>query len=289
MGGVRMKQIYLVLVSILIVTGFVASTIYAGHTLSGFMGAGFACAVLVAVTLYRRYGARIEDRILETGLIRQYLLSNFTIDQSTLSYIKKLLKEDYDMTATTEQLLSAIEREQTTRELELEEEELSDFRNKFFIREPLPETLEEYINQFVTVFGRGSVRNLYYLKRVLEEQNIAYSQQKDFTDRIIALKNLIEAEIKRRGGPAKKEEKTTVRTCPACGNEYPDVMLYCPFCEQEPTEVAELLEDVVYCPQCNRPMVRSILEREGKFIKGYQCRNLKCLYEIPYEESHNTK
>lgn len=284
-----MKRIYLVLLSILIVTVFVASTIYAGHTLLGFMGAGFACVILVAVTFYRRFSARIEDKILSTGLIQQYLLSNFTIDQSTLSYIKKLLKEDYKITVTTEHLLSAIEKEQTMRELELEREELSDFQNKFFIGEPLPETLEEYIKQFVTVFGRGSVRNLYYLKRVLEEKSIAYAQEKDFTDRVIALKNLIEAEIERRGGPAKKEEKTTVRTCPTCGNQYPDVLLYCPFCEQEPTEVAELLEDVVYCPQCNKPMVRSILKREGTFIKGYQCRNLKCLYEIPYEESHNTQ
>ena len=280
---------YLVLLSIFIATGFVAVTIYAGYTTLGFLGAGGACAVLIILTVSSRYGTKIEDKILKTELIQQYLLSNFTIDHTTLSYLQKLLREDYSITVTTEQLLSAIEKEQTKRELELEKEELSDFQNKFFIGENLPETLEEYVKQFVTVFGRGSVRNVYYLKKILDEENISYSEKKEFTDRIIALKNLVEAEIERRGGSVKREEKATVRVCSTCGNEYPDVLLYCPFCEQETIKVPEQLQDVVYCPRCNRPMVRSILRKDSKFVKGYQCRNLKCLYEISYEESKNAQ
>jgi hypothetical protein len=139
----------------------------------------------------------------------------------------------------------------------------------------------------VTVFGRGSARNVYYLKKVLDQERIPYSDNPEFTDRIIALKNLIEQEIERRGGSPQKKVKVTYKVCPTCKNEYPDVLLYCPFCEQGTQKVAEP-ENIVYCPQCNNPMVRSILKKDGTYIKGFQCRNLKCLYEITYEESQNT-
>lgn len=271
---------------IFIATVLVAGTIYAGYTLPGFVGAAAACIVLVAITVYKRVYTRIEDKILKTELIQQYLLSNFTVDQSTLTYLQRLLKEDYSLTVTAEQLISAIEKEQTKRELEIEREELSDFKNKFYIGEP-PTTLQEYIQQFVTVFGRGSTRNVYYLKKVLDEEKIDYSNKKEFTDKIIVLKNLIETEIEKRGGPPRKEMQITCKVCPTCKNEYPDVLLYCPFCEQETTKGVEPMHEV-YCPQCNRPMVKSILKRDNTFVKGYQCRNLKCLYEITYEEAHNT-
>lgn len=280
-----MKPTYVVLF-VFIATILVVSAIYFGYTVSGFAGAGILCVLLVIITVYIRYYPRIDEKILQTGLIQQYLLSNFTIDQSTLMYLQKLLKEDYNLTVTTEQLVSAIEKEQTRRELELEEEELNDFKNKFFTGEA-PEALEDYIRKFVTVFGRGSVRNVYYLKKVLDEPSISYSDKEEFTDRIIALKNLIEEEIQRRGGPPRKEVHPTVTVCPKCGNEYPDGLLYCPFCEEGTTKVTEPVHEM-YCPHCNNFMVRSILKRNGKFVKGYQCRNLKCLYEITDEESHNT-
>lgn len=272
--------------SIFIATVLVAVTIYSGYTVPGFVGAGAACIVLVAFTVYKTYYTRVEDKISKTELIQQYLLSNFTIDQSTLTYLQKLLKEDYRLTVTAEQLLTAIEKEQTKRELKIEREELSDFKNKFYIgREP--ETLQEYIKQFVTVFGRGSMRNVYYLKKVLDEEQIPYSPHKEFTDKIIVLKNLIEAEIQKRGGPPRKEVQITCKVCPTCKNEYPDVLLYCPFCEQETKKDTEPVHEV-YCPQCNKPMVKSILKRDNTYVKGYQCRNLKCLYEISYEEAQNT-
>jgi hypothetical protein len=283
-----MNRIYSALLFVFAAAVFSAATIHVGYTTLGFLAAGTACAVFVAITIYTRYTSKVEDTILQTGLIQHYLLSNFTADQSTLQYLKKLLEEDYNLTVTTEQLTSAIEKEQTRREIELEKEELSDFKNKFFIKEKAPETLEEYIKQFVAVFGRGSVRNVYYLKKVLDEENISYSDTDEFTDTIVALKNLIEAEVVSRGGEPKKEEKTIVNVCSVCGNEYPKVLLFCPFCEQETTKIVEPSHDVLYCPQCNKPMIRSILKRDGKFVKGYQCRNLKCLYEMTYEESQNT-
>ena len=280
-----MKPIYPVLFifAATIVVGF---TIYLGHAVPGFAAAGIICAFLVVITVYIKYYPGIDEKISKTGLIQQYLLSNFTVDQSTLDYLKKLLKEDYNLTVTVEQLKSAIEKEQTRRELELEKEELHDFRNKFFIGKR-PETLEEYIKKFVTVFGRGSMRNVYYLKKVLDEGNIFYSDKEEFTDKIIILKNLIEEEIQQRGGPPRKEVHLTVTVCPQCGNEYPDGLLFCPFCEEETTKVSEPVHEMC-CPHCNNPMVKSILKRNGKFVKGYQCRNLKCLYEITDEESHNT-
>jgi len=288
MREIRMNRIYHILLFIFIATISVVLTIHFGYTVLGFAEAGAACAVLVAVTVYGAYYSRIEDRILQTGLIQQYLLSNFTIDQSTLTYLQKLLKEDYNITVNTEQLTSAIEREQVRRELELEKEELSDFKNKFCIGEQ-PETLEEYIERFVTVFGRGSVRNVYYLKRVMDEAGISYSEKEEFTDKIVALRNLIEVEIERRGGPPKKEVEVTCKVCPTCGNEYPDVLLFCPFCKRETARVSEPVHEVIYCPQCKKPMVRSILKKDGKFVKGYQCRNLKCLYEITNEESQDAQ
>lgn len=289
MNGRYMRRIYLLLLFILIATASVVGTIHAGYTVPGLLGAGAACAILIGVTIHTMYSAKIEDRILETGLVQQYLLSNFTVDQSTLSYLKKLLKEDYSLRVTTEQLLSAIEKEQTRREVELEKEELLDFKNKFFVGQSPPETLEQCIKQFVSIFGRGSMRNIYYLKKSLDEQKIPYTQEEGFTDKIVALENMIETEVIRRGGPPRREEKITLKTCPECGNEYPEGLLYCPFCEQGTARTSELVHDVVYCPQCHGPMVRSILKRDGKFVRGYQCRNLKCLYEVTYEESQNAQ
>jgi hypothetical protein len=282
-----MNRTFVILLFIFIVTAGTAGTIYSGYTIPGFVGAGVACLILVVLTVRTTtLPTKIEDSISKTEVIQQYLLSNFTTDQSTLTYLQKLLKEDYNLTVTPEQLISAIEKEQTKRELESEKEELSDFKNKFFIGKK-PQTLDEYVKKFVTVFGRGSARNVYYLKKVLDQQRIPYSDNPEFTDKIIALKNLIEQEIERRGGPSQKKVNVTYKVCPTCKNEYPDVLLYCPFCEQEPQRVAEP-ENMVYCPQCNKPMVRSILKRNGTYIKGFQCRNLKCLYEITYEESQNT-
>jgi hypothetical protein len=277
---------YLALIFIFAALGSAVTAIYYGHVFTGFAAAVTACIIVAAATVYTTYTTRIEDKIFKTGLVQQYLISNFTVDQSTLEYLKKLLKEDYNLTVTTKQLTSAIEKEQTKRELELENDELSDFKNKFFI-DTAPETVSQYITQFVTVFGRGSVRNIYYLKKVLDQNNISYTDKDGFTDKIVALKNLIEAEIEKRGGPPKKEEKITVRLCPTCGNEYPSVLLFCPFCEEGTHKVVEPL-DVVYCPQCNKVMVRSILKKGSTFVKGYQCRNLKCLYEMPYDKAHNT-
>lgn len=290
-----MDRTYVGFILIFIAAGVVAVTIYLGYTTPGFMAAGAACVVLVYMTLRRTYTTRIEDTILKTGLIQQYLLSNFTIDESALTYLQKLLKEDYNITVNKKQLLPVIENEQTRRELELEKEELHDFKNKYFIGENEPETMEEYIKQFVTVFGRGSPRNVYYLMKVLDGKGIVYSEEKEFTEKIIALKNLIEAEVIKRGGLPKKEEQVTVTVCSRCGNEYPKVLLFCPFCEGEKeggkeAKAIHVLEPlkVVYCPQCHKPMVRSILKRDNKFAKGFQCRNLKCLYEMTYEESQNT-
>lgn len=263
--------------------------IYLGYTLAGFLLAGIVCVLIVVITVREKYSSGIEEKILKTGLIQQYLLSNFTVDQSALNYIKKLLQEDYSLTVANDQLISIIEKEQTQRELELEKEEFTDFKNKFFITQKPPETLQDYIKQFVTVFGRGSVRNVYYLKKVLDEESVSFSEETGFTDRIVTLKNLIETEIQRRGGSSKKDDQVTVKVCFTCGNEYPGVLLFCPFCERETTPISELQKDVVFCPQCNRPMVRSILKKNGKFVKGYQCRNLKCLYEITDEESNNTQ
>ncbi len=277
---------YYALIFIFVAASSAAAAIYYGHSYTGFAAAGIACIIVAAATMYTKYVTRIEDKILRTGLIQQYLISNFTMDQSTIEYLKRLLKEDYSLNITTKQLTSAIEKEQTKRELELENEELSDFKSKFFI-DTKPETLTQYIAQFVTVFGRGSVRNVYYLKKVLDQDNISFSDKDGFIDKIVALKNLIEAQIERRGGPPKKEEKITVNVCPTCGNEYPAVLLFCPFCEQETQKVVEP-SGVVYCPRCNKVMVRSILKKGNTFVKGYQCRNLKCLYEITYEEAHNT-
>lgn len=282
-----MNRIYFALIFIFAAASSAAAAIYYRHPYVGFVAAGTACIIVAAATVYTKYVTRIEDKILKTGLIQQYLISNFTVDQSTIEYLKRLLKEDYNLNVTTSQLTSAIEKEQTKRELKLENEELSDFKNKFFI-DTKPETITQYITQFVTVFGRGSVRNIYYLKKILDENHISYSEKDGFTDKIVALKNLIEAEIERRGGLPKKEEKITANVCPKCGNEYPDVLLFCPFCEQETQKVVEPSGDTVYCPQCNKVMVRSILKKGKTFVKGYQCRNLKCLYEITYEEAHNT-
>lgn len=276
------------LVFIVAATLLAAAAIYFGYPFYGFFSAGAACAAVVVTTAYATYVSRVEEKILKTGLVQQYLISRFTADQSTIDYLKKLLREDYNLKVTSEQLVSAIEKEQTRKELEMEKEELTDFKNKYYIGEKAPETLDDHIRQFVTVFGRGSVRNVYYLKKVLEEKNINCAEKGEFTDKIIALKNLIEAEIERRGGSAKKEEQVTINVCPICGNEYPQVLLFCPFCEKETTKVAEPLLKVVCCPQCGKPMVRSILKKEGRFLKGYQCRNLKCLYEMTYEEPHNT-
>ena len=266
-------------------TVIVISAIYLGYAVHGFVGAGIICVLVLGLTSYTS-SPPMEEKIIKTGLIQQYLLSNFTIDQSTLTYLKKLLKEDYHLTATTEQLVSAIEREQTRRELEHEEEEFLDFKTKFFIGKE-PETLEEFKKQFVTVFGRGSMRNIYYLKKVLDEKRFSYSDKAELTDRIVDLKNLIEGEIQRRGGPAKKEMHITITVCPTCENEYPDVLLFCPFCERETTKASEPVHER-FCPHCSKPLVRSILKRDNTFVKGYQCRNLKCLYEITDEESHNT-
>jgi hypothetical protein len=282
-----MNRTFVILLFIFIATAGVAGTIYSGYTMPGFVGAGAACLILVVLTVRTALPTKIEDNILKTEVIQQYLLSNFTTDQSTLTYLQKLLREDYNLDVTPEQLLSAIEKEQTKRELESEKEELSDFKNKFFIGKK-PQTLDEYIKKFVTVFGRGSARNVYYLKKVLDHQRIPYSDNPEFTDKIIALKNFIEQEIERRGGPPQKKVEVTYKVCPTCKNEYPDVLLYCPFCEQETQKITEP-ENMVYCPQCNKPMVRSILKRNGTYMKGFQCRNLKCLYEITYEESQNTQ
>jgi hypothetical protein len=266
-------------------TVFMVSAIYLGYAVPGFVGAGIICVLVLVLTFYTRYSS-IEEKIFETGLIQQYLLSNFTIDQSTLTYLQKLLQEDYHLTVTTEQLVSAIEKEQTRRELEREEEEFIDFKTKFFIGKE-SDTLEEFVKQFVTVFGRGSMRNVYYLKKVLDEKGVSYSDKSGFTDRIVDIKNMIEDETQRRGGPVRKETQVTITVCPTCGNEYPDVLLFCPFCERETTKVSEPVHEK-FCPHCSKPMVRSILKRDNTFLKGYQCRNLKCLYEITDEESHNT-
>jgi hypothetical protein len=284
-----MKLLFPVLAVISIAVILTGALIYTGHTTAGFFTAGIASCILVVITILQRYGSTSEEKILRTGLIQQYLLSNFTIDQSTLDYIKKILAEDFNLSVTTDQLISAIEREQTKRELEIEEEELVDFKNKFFITQKTPENLQNYIKQFVTVFGRGSVRNVYYLKKVLDEASIPFSEHDAFTNKIVVLKNLIEKEIQRRGGSEKKEDRVVVKVCPTCGNEYPSVLLFCPFCEREPHSVSEHRQDVIYCPRCNKPMVRSILKKNGIFVKGYQCRNLQCLYEITDEESHNTQ
>jgi hypothetical protein len=282
-----MNRMYPILL-IVAATGSAVIAIFAGYTMMGFVAAAAACAVMVGTTVYTTSIAKPEEKILETGLVQQYLLSNFTIDESTIQYLKKLLKEDYDLNVTKKQLTLAIEKEQTRRELELENEELQDFENKFYIQEKHPKTLEEYISQFVTVFGRGSVRNVYYLKKVLEHTKISYTDEKEFTDQIIALKNLIEKEIERRGGTPAKEVHITINVCPECGNEYPEMLLYCPFCKKE-TQIIEEPYEVVYCPKCNRPMVRSILKKGNTYVKGYQCRNLKCLYEITYEKAHNAQ
>ena len=267
-------------------TAIMVTAIYLGYAVPGFVGAGIACMILVGFTLYTKYFPRTEDKIIKTGLISQYLLSNFTIDQSTLTYLQRLLKEDYHLTVTPEQLISAIEKEQTRREIEHDREELSDFENKFFVGKK-PQTLEEYIKQFVSVFGRGSMRNVYYLKRILDEEGVSYSDSLEFTDKIVDIRNMIEEEVQRRGGPPRKEPTVTVTVCPVCQNEYPDVLLYCPFCERETTKVSEPVHEV-YCPQCSKPMVRSILLRGTTYVKGYQCRNLQCLYEVADDEPHNT-
>lgn len=269
-------------------TGSAVMAIFAGYTILGFVAAAAACAVLVGITVYTTSAAKPEQKILKTGLVQQYLLSNFTIDESTILYLKKLLKEDYGLDVTKKQVLSAIEKEQTKRELKLEQEELQDFKNKFYIEGKKPETLQEYISQFVSVFGRGSVRNVYYLKKMLEQNNISYTDKKEFTDKIIVLRNLIEKEIEQRGGTPQKKVRITVNVCPECGNEYPEMLLYCPFCKKE-TQKVEEPHEVVYCPKCNRPMVRSILKKGNTYVKGYQCRNLKCLYEITYEKAHNAQ
>jgi hypothetical protein len=284
-----MKLLFPVLVVIFIAVVLTGALIYTGYTTLGFLTAGIVCCILVAITILQRHESTSEEKILQTGLIQQYLLSNFTIDQSTLNYIKKILSEDFKLSVTTDQLISAIEKEQTTRELEIEEEEFTDFKNKFFITQNPPENLHDYIKQFVTVFGRGSVRNIYYLKRVLDEASLPFSKNDAFTDKIVELKNLIEKEIQRRGGSSKKEDRVVVKVCPTCGNEYPSVLLFCPFCERETHSASEHRQDIVYCPRCTRPMIRSILKKNGKFVKGYQCRNLKCLYEITDEESDNTQ
>lgn len=283
-----MKRIFPVFMFIFTAAVLAGILIYLGYTLAGFLLTGIVCVIIVIITIRERYSSGIEDKILKTGLLQQYLLSNFTIDQSTLNYITKLLKEDYNLIIANDQLLSIIEKEQTQRELELEKEEFSDFKNKFFITQKSPETLQDYIKQFVTVFGRGSVRNVYYLKKVLDEGALSFSEEESFTDKIVALKNLIENEIQRRGGSSRKEEQVTGKVCNTCGNEYPSVLLFCPFCERETAPVSGSQNEVVFCPQCNRPMVRSILKKNGKFIKGYQCRNLKCLYEIADEESNDS-
>ncbi len=284
-----MKCIFSGFLFILIAVILMGILMYMGYTTPGFIIAGIMCGILVIMTVYHRYTSGMEEKILKTGLIQQYLLSNFTIDQSALNYIQKLLKEDYNITVPPSQLRSVIEKEQTQRELELEREELADFKNKFFIDNRAPQTLQDYIKQFVTVFGRGSMRNIYYLKKMLDEASISFSTEKEFTDRIVSLKNLIEKEIQHRGGSARKEEQVTVKVCPTCGNEYPGVLLFCPFCEKETERISEYQKDTVYCPRCNKPMVRSILKRDGTFVKGYQCRNLKCLYEITDEESNNSQ
>lgn len=281
-----MDRTYLGLLLIFTAAIVVAFTIYAGYIYPGFFAAGAACGILLVITLHRTLKARIEEKILRTGLIQQYLVSNFTVDESTLNYLIKLLREDYHLTVSTPQLLSAIEKEQTARELEREKEELQDFKSKFYIKEVLP-TVDEYVKQFVTVFGRGSPRNVYSFMKVLEEKDITFTQEKEFTDRVIALKNLVEAEIEERGGAPKKEEHITVTVCPTCGNEYPRVLLFCPFCERKTTPVSAPRGDVVYCPQCKSPMVRSILKKGDTYVKGYQCRNLKCLYEVTHDEPHH--
>jgi hypothetical protein len=283
-----MNQTHLVFLFVIITAGAAVVAIFTGYAVPGFLAAGISCILLIVATVYDRQTSRLEDNIMKTGLIQQYLISNFTVDRSTIHYLKRLLKEDYNLDVTTDQLTSAIQKEQTRREIELEEEELADFKNKFFIGKK-PESLEEYIKQFVSIFGRGSVRNVYYLKKLLDENNVSYTEREGFEDKIIALKNLIEEEIERRGGSPRKEDQMTVSVCPKCGNEYPKVLLFCPFCEEGTTKQSEPAEDTVYCPSCSRPMVRSILKKEGTFVKGYQCRNLKCLYEMTYEEAHNTQ
>ncbi|MGC1122057.1 MAG: hypothetical protein WBA22_13285 [Candidatus Methanofastidiosia archaeon] len=283
-----MNQTHLVLLFVVITAGAAVVAIYTGYSVLGFLAAGISCVLLIVATVYDRYTSKLEDKIMKTGLIQQYLISNFTVDQSTIHYLKKLFKEDYNLDVTGDQLVSAIQKEQTRREMELEEEEFTDFKNKFFVGKK-PESLEEYIKQFVSVFGRGSVRNVYYLKKLLDENDVNYTEEEGFEDKIIALKNLIEKEIERRGGSPRKEDQMTVSVCPRCGNEYPKVLLFCPFCEEETTKQSEPAGEMVYCPRCNRPMVRSILKKEGTFVKGYQCRNLKCLYEMTYEEAHNTE
>lgn len=270
---------------ILLGTVFVISAIYLGYAVQGFVGAVLICVLVLVLTSYTSYSP-IEEKIIKTGLIQQYLLSNFTIDQSTLTYLQKLLQEDYHLTTTTEQLISAIEKEQTRRELEHEQEEFLDFKTKFLIGKE-PETLDEFVKQFVTVFGRGSMRNVYYLKKMLDAKKVSYSDKSEFTDKIVDIKNVIEKEIMRRGGPGRKETQVTITVCPTCGNEYPDVLLFCPFCEKETMKVSEPVHEE-FCPQCSKPLVRSILKRDNTFVKGYQCRNLKCLYEIADDESHNT-
>jgi hypothetical protein len=283
-----MNQTHLIFLFVTITAGAAVVAISTGYTVPGFLAAGISCALLIVATVYDRQTSRLEDRIMKTGLIQQYLISNFTVDQSTIHYLKRLLKEDYNLDVTTDQLTSAIQKEQTRREIELEEEEFTDFKNKFFIGKK-PESLEDYIKQFVSVFGRGSVRNVYYLKKLLDENNVNYTEKEGFEDKIIALKNVIEEEIERRGGSPRKEDQMTVSICPRCGNEYPKVLLFCPFCEEETAKQSEPAGEIVYCPRCSRPMVRSILKKEGTFVKGYQCRNLKCLYEMTYEEAHNTQ
>lgn len=283
-----MNQTHLVFLFVVITAGAAVVAIYTGYTVPGFLAAGISCVLLIVATVYDRQSSKLEDKIMKTGLIQQYLISNFTVDQSTIHYLKRLFKEDYNLDVTGDQLVTAIQKEQTRREIELEEEEFTDFKNKFFIGKK-PESLEEYIKQFVSVFGRGSVRNVYYLKKLLDENNVSYTEREGFEDKIIALKNLIEEEIERRGGSPRKEDQMTVSICPRCGNEYPKVLLFCPFCEEETTKQSEPAGEIVYCPRCSRPMVRSILKKEGTFVKGYQCRNLKCLYEMTYEEAHNTQ